>query len=100
MDAQLRPDLGKILPLPWTRQIAGRDPSLHRSLSLSVPAETRGEDFLVEVERHEPVDADTPALGLRQAAVIARRLALVLAPAGRTLHRLDAERAQRLAFDP
>jgi hypothetical protein len=96
MESPLRPDLGKILPKPWVRRLAGDDPPLART-HVSSAAAAR-EDFLVEVtRRHEP-EADDAGFGLAQAQSIAARLASLWRTRERddaVLHRPEPLRVQK-----
>jgi hypothetical protein len=102
MEPSLRPDLAKILPVPWPRTLAGRDQQLREGLAL--PAGTPDAPFLVDVERsHAPAAADAGFL-LHAAQQVAARLAKVLAPRADAtwppeVHKPDAERVRTLLFE-
>lgn len=81
MEPPLRPDLGRILPLPALRRLAGAvdgagangAPLLEQSLVLA--ASRRAEDFLIDVRRSDEHDADAPGFGIAQALAVAERVA-------------------------
>lgn len=101
MDPSLRPDLAKILPSPWPRTLAGRDPPLRDSLM--VPDSAPASSFLVDIDRSRaPAAGDTGFL-LHTAQQVAARVARVIAPApdapwSPPVHRPDAERVRSLLF--
>jgi len=96
MQEHMRPDLRQIMPRPWVREIADR--ALAFAPILSVPEVSRGEDFLVDVDRHNAPSADEPGFDLHTAQTVARRVKQALAHGtdARSLHRFDGERLQRL----
>jgi hypothetical protein len=81
MESPLRPDLGRILPLPALRRHGGADggagangaPLLEQSLVLA--ASRPAEDFLIDVRRPDDHDADAPGFGIAQALAVAERVA-------------------------
>ncbi len=103
-----RPDLGKILPRPLLRAIAPR----HRPLAegLRTPEGSKVEDFIVEIERQQPLGAEDTGFGISQAMAVAGRVRQTLqgsaprqpqadAAGSPPVHRPDAERVQRRLFD-
>lgn len=77
MEQPLRPDLGRILPHPVVRRIAGADPPLAKALV--VPERARREDFYVDVQRRRGPGAGEAGFGLRQATAAAAKIAAVFA---------------------
>jgi hypothetical protein len=92
MDAPLRPDLSKILPVPWVRQLAST--ALPFAEAPSAPA-AHEHDYLVDVRRRDANDPDAAGFGITQARAVAARLRFVLAAAPHA-HHLDAVRTQRV----
>lgn len=101
-----RPDLSSILPQPLLRSIAAR--GLPLAESLRAPQPQPREDFLVEIERKQPLGAEDAGFGISQALAVAGRLRQVLRqppPASppnkppEPMHRPDAERVQQRLFD-
>ena len=91
----LRPDLSRILPRPWVRQLAAHSPA--PAPVLAVPEAARGDDFLVDVERRNAPTAGEPGFDLHTARTVAQRVEAALRRgAGRALHWFEAERVQRL----
>lgn len=98
MDQPLRPDLGRILPVPIVRKLGGAERSLGKALD--VPAPARGEDFLVDVQQRRSPAADDTAFGIDQASKVAERIAAVFADRDRRVativHKLDPTHVQKL----
>lgn len=103
-----RPELGKILPRPMLRTIAPQ----HRPIAegLRTPEASKGEDFVVDIERKQPLGAEDTGFGLSQALAVAGRVRQTLQggdarpPAVKTtppqaVHRPDPERVQQRLFD-
>jgi hypothetical protein len=110
-----RPDLTRILPRPWLRTLATRNPPVGDGLR--TPTAAGGSGFVLDIE-HKPAPApDHAGFGLHQAKAVAARVRDRLrepddrasgyptaggpALGGRPppVHRPDPERVQRL-FDP
>ncbi len=79
MEQPLRPELGRILPLPALRRLAGAAdgasgaPLLGQSLVLA--ASRPAEDFLVDLKPRDGRDAGAPGFGIAQALAVADRVA-------------------------
>lgn len=93
MEGPLRPDLARILPAPWTTRVGADSGPLAQALRL--PDGAGGEDYRVEVQRHDARRADDPGFDLTQAMRVAARLRdlLLARPDTPSLHRADAGRA-------
>jgi hypothetical protein len=102
MDQPLRPDLGRILPVPIVRKLGGAERALGSDLgrALDVPAPARGEDFLVDVQQRRSSAADDTAFGIDQASKVAEKIAAVFADRDRRVativHKLDPTHVQKL----
>jgi hypothetical protein len=95
MDQPLRPDLGRILPVPALRARPPAAAQLERALVLD--ASHAAEDFLVDVHHRDERDADAPGFGIAQALAVAGRVAAWLQrdpePA-RAVHGIGHERVR------
>lgn len=98
MDEPIRPDLGRILPKPILRRVAGADPPFAKALS--VPDSARGEDFFVDVQKRSYLDGDETGFGLAQASAVAAKIAAVFVQSDRdhaaAMQRPDPGRVQKL----
>lgn len=93
MEEHLRPDLSRILPRPWLRQLAERAPAF--APGRAMPEAERS--FLVDVDRRHAPAADEPGFDLHTAQTVALRVEAALRRGvGRALHSFDAARVQRL----
>jgi hypothetical protein len=96
VEEHLRPDLSRILPRPWLRQLAGRTPAF--APVLAVPEAARDDDFLVDVDRTKAPAAGEPGFDLHTAQTVAQRVeaALRRGEGARAVHCFDADRVQHL----